>query len=607
MRLHAPELETQGWEVFLDKETGEGLGVGKQVVGKKLGKAGKMLEEWTTGHPKVCPVTGDLVFYGYNMLVVLSSWQTSSDCVIQLIDVTALNSVQSSLAAPFVTHSVIRKDGSHSPSFKTPVPGINRPKMMHDFAVSLHHSIILDLPLTMDPLNIVIGKPMLSFNRNLKSRFGVVPRYYDGHDTSQVKWFEDDKPSLIFHTADAWDEGTSGNQYSGEPHDEIVAVNMYGCRFRTSKLVYAAGSMCGPVTEEALARELSDVVRLTYFRFSMSPNDSLFRDDAITHAFSLSAIPFEFPVVCQQQSMRQHRFIYGCTLRSGAFDAALEGAKIDCIIKMDVEALRKKGMDMVARNELDKFEDVDKRSVEDILEKQRSGKIDNDIAVFDLPEGHVGQEPAFILKTNAVHEDDGYLVFYIYDEAQLLNNGDAPDDSKSQLYVVDASLVGVYPSSLAVVAIVDLPSRVPYGLHSNFITAEQIESQIQANNTNASIIEDVIVKEGGSSDTLDLKPRLRRATVAAADRSEQLQRDLVHKAHSVNDATILLWIAALFWTLVHHIDCAVYSDRARSLRSIRHQKPTSCVQQMERPDLIRRRTISISSHSHVPDFSSEQS
>ena len=67
MRLQAPELETQGWEIFKDENTGEGLGVGKQVVGKKLGKSGKMLEEWTTGHPKVCPVTGDLVFYGYNM------------------------------------------------------------------------------------------------------------------------------------------------------------------------------------------------------------------------------------------------------------------------------------------------------------------------------------------------------------------------------------------------------------------------------------------------------------------------------------------------------------------------------------------------------------
>ena len=68
MRVQAPGLETKGWELFID-EHGEGLGVGKQVVGKKLGKKGQMLEEWTTGHPKVCPVTGDMVFYGYNMYV----------------------------------------------------------------------------------------------------------------------------------------------------------------------------------------------------------------------------------------------------------------------------------------------------------------------------------------------------------------------------------------------------------------------------------------------------------------------------------------------------------------------------------------------------------
>lgn len=66
MKIRAPGLETEGWELFIDDQ-GEGLGVGKQVVGKRLGKSGQMLEEWTTGHPKVCPVTGDLVFYGYNM------------------------------------------------------------------------------------------------------------------------------------------------------------------------------------------------------------------------------------------------------------------------------------------------------------------------------------------------------------------------------------------------------------------------------------------------------------------------------------------------------------------------------------------------------------
>ena len=470
---------------------------------------------------------------------------------------------------------------------------------MHDFAVSLHHSIILDLPLTMDPLNIVIGRPMLSFNRSLKSRFGVIPRYYDGSDESQVTWFEDERPSLIFHTADAWDEGLSGNQYGGDPDDEIVAVNMYGCRFRTSKLVYSAGSMGSPIEEEDLARELSDVVRLTYFRFSMSANDPLRRDEAITHAFSLSAIPFEFPVICDQQSMRQHTFVYGCTLRSGAFDAALEGAKPDCIIKVNVESLRRKGIDMVARGELEKFDEVDKRTVEEVLADQKAGKPNDDISIFNLPEGCVGQEPSFILKNNPKSEDDGYLVFYAYDEAQLMANGDAPEDSRSQLYVIDASLVGVHPPSRAVVAILDLPSRVPYGLHSNFITAEQIESQLIAKNPAVAIIQDVVLTEG---DTHNLTPRFRSATVAAVDHSDQFEKVVLQRAQTANRATILLWIATLFWTLVHHIDRAMYSEKARTIRPMpQRPKPSNSCLRAGRA-VTRRRTNSfpdLSSHLHI--------
>lgn len=584
MRLQAPELETRGWEIFLDEETGEGLGKGKQVVGKKLGKSGQMLEEWTTGHPKVCPVTGDLVFYGYNIF-----------------------------AAPFVTHSVVRADGSHSPSFKTPVPGVSRPKMMHDFAVSLNHSIILDLPLTMDPLNIAIGRPMLSFNRSLKSRFAILPRYYDGSDPSQVTWFEDDEPSLIFHTADAWDEGLTGNQYdptaSGEAADELVAVNMYACRFRTSKLVYAAGGMDGPANEELLSRELSDTVRVTYFRFSLSDRDPLRPSQAsaaapppITHAFALSAIALDFPVVSHAHSMQQHRFVYGCTMREGQFDSALEGAKVDCIVKLDAESLRRKGIQMADEGKLARFDPVDTRGVLDVLAQQEAGDLANsDIRIFDLPHGVHGQEPALVLKKDAKSEDDAYLVFYAYDESQLLPNGDAPDDSHSHLYIVDAALMGTVPTQEAIVAVIDLPSRVPYGLHAGWITAEQIESQIREHNSpDAAVIQEVALQG-------DVKPRLRSQTVSAADRKEEMERELQSQAGArrwLAEASVTIWISSMFWLLLQHLRLAPSEPSVRPLKKGRAERDTSpCISHNDkrprsssatsRPGFSRRRTASI--------------
>lgn len=467
-----------------------------------------------------------------------------------------------SFAAPFVTHSVVKADGSHSPSFKTPIPGISRPKMMHDFACSLHHSIILDLPLTMDPMNIVLAQPMLNFNRSLKSRFAVFPRYYDGSDLSQVKWFEDPEPSLIFHTADAWDEGLSGQQYAGpQSGDELVAVNMFACRFRTSKLVYAAGGLNAPSREEKLSAELADCVRLTYFRFSMQPSlDPLYQqgESEITHAFALSAIALDFPVTSQQHAMRQHRFLYGCTMREGAFDSALEGAKVDCIVKLDAESLRRKGMQMTAEGTLPRFEPVDERSVLDVLAQQAAGDTSNgDIRIFDLPRGVHGQEPALVPKKNAQSEDDAYLVFYAYDEAQLTADGDAPDDSHSQLWIVDASLMGRVSTEQATVARIDLPSRVPYGLHAAWITAEQIESQVkERKNVNAAIIQDMAV--AAPSKEAVIRPRVRGKTISAADRNEQLERQILEAGEVAqrDQASFALWVMGMFWLLMQHLRLA---------------------------------------------------
>ena len=72
VHVRVPALDTVAYHVFPDGVTGEGgLGRGERVIGKgQIGVAnvaGKMLEEWTSGHPKRDPVTGDLVFIGYNI------------------------------------------------------------------------------------------------------------------------------------------------------------------------------------------------------------------------------------------------------------------------------------------------------------------------------------------------------------------------------------------------------------------------------------------------------------------------------------------------------------------------------------------------------------
>lgn len=47
---------------------------------------------------------------------------------------------------------------------------------MHDFAISENYTIFMDLPVTVDPQRIERGEPLLLFERDRPSRFGILPR-----------------------------------------------------------------------------------------------------------------------------------------------------------------------------------------------------------------------------------------------------------------------------------------------------------------------------------------------------------------------------------------------------------------------------------------------
>lgn len=85
-------------------------------------------------------------------------------------------------------------------------------------------------------------------------------------------------------------------------------------------------------------------------------------------------------------------------------------------------------------------------------------------AVFLHGSRRFGSEPVYVPKKPGmeVEEDDGYLLNFVYDE----NTG------ISEMVVIDAKTMSPDP-----VAVVELPTRVPFGFHALFVNEDQLQSQ----------------------------------------------------------------------------------------------------------------------------------
>lgn len=336
---------------------------------------------------------------------------------------------------------------------------------MHDFGVSSTHTIIMDLPLSLDPLNLMKNIPVVAYDPNGRSRFGVFPRY----QPSRIMWFETN-PCCIFHTANSW----NATVVEKSKAEEVSVVNLLVCRLTSAVLVYSAGDLAAPIPLEdvsALQKE-EEQCRLYFYQFRISPPlraheyNSLSEKNMILHQWALSAIPFEFPSLRDSVSMSAAKYIYGCSVAGATFGAALGRAvKINSLVKIDVETLIAKGMKSPPAQITGC---VDKRNMAEIL---ASKDPEDPMKVFKMPEGWYAQEPRFVPRDHGSSEDDGWLLSYVFDEAQLDSTGECPVSAKSELWIIDAK------NMKDVVAKVYLPQRVSYGLHGNWFSEEQVQNQ----------------------------------------------------------------------------------------------------------------------------------
>ncbi|KAI9755237.1 MAG: ion channel activity [Chaenotheca gracillima] len=432
MRVSLPGLETVGWFNGHSAEGESGHREHREGFGGKTGLI-SFMREWTTAHPRVDPRTDELILF-------------HSTFIPPYIHYSIVPSAQGKLASPTTR------------LLNAPVPGVSSAKMMHDFGVGATHTVIMDLPLSLDPTNLARNLPVVAYNPSGVSRFGVFPRRHP----EAVRWFET-AACCIFHTANTWHEETAVKR--GED-TQATAVNMLACRLTSASLVFTAGHVAppppiDPVTGLVLDQE-DDQCRLYYYRFDMmSP------ENAISHQFALSAIPFEFPSIRDDAQMTAARYIYGCSVSNSSFSAALgRAAKIDTLAKIDVLALIERGK----RDHPSPITGcVDNRNIDEILVSDDPA---DPIKLFKMPDGWYAQEPQFVPRNGGTSEDDGWLLTYVFDESQLdPTTGEAGPAANSELWIIDAR------NMRDVVAKVRLPQRVPYGLHGDWFSEDKVQGQ----------------------------------------------------------------------------------------------------------------------------------
>lgn len=133
---------------------------------------GGALHDSMTAHPKICPATGELHFFGYGNLV-----------------------------APHVTYHRADADGRLTVNRPLDVPALT---MMHDFALTAEHVVFLDLPVVFDLEVAMSGAMPYRWDDGYGARFGVLRR---DDPFGAVRWFDVD-PCYVFHVVNSFDTPT---------------------------------------------------------------------------------------------------------------------------------------------------------------------------------------------------------------------------------------------------------------------------------------------------------------------------------------------------------------------------------------------------------------
>jgi carotenoid cleavage dioxygenase len=207
-----------------------------------------------TAHPKRCPVTGELHFFGYGVF------------------------------PPLLTYHRADAAGNLVQSEEITVPG---PTMLHDFAITEHSVVFMDLPVVCDPSLLIARTMPYRWSEDYGARLGIMPR----GGGADVRWVEIE-PCYVFHVLNASEP---------EPGRVVVDVARYPHLWRHSRDAFEP---------------------TTLHRFTVDVAAGTVKEE------TLDDRSVEFPRVDERRVGRPARFGYAVHTRPGPEGFAIETALV---------------------------------------------------------------------------------------------------------------------------------------------------------------------------------------------------------------------------------------------------------------------------------------
>ncbi|KAF8036083.1 hypothetical protein BT93_C1929 [Corymbia citriodora subsp. variegata] len=346
-----------------------------------------------TSHPKKAPGSGELVIMG--------------------IDVKK----------PFLLVGVVTADGKelrHKVDVK-----LDKSVLSHEIGVTQRYNIIVDHPVVLDPQRLAKGGPLLKYDKEGTTRFGVMPRY---GDADSIRWFEVET-CCAFHILNTFEDG-----------DEVV---VRGCRAMASILPgpdwgvdkfdwFSRGYKLPPKNRGNGNEEEGFLFHCVYeWRLNMETGDVGERNLSGTH-FSM-----DFPFVNANFVGLKNKFGFTQVVDSVA-SSSCGLPKFGSLAKLyfdesQAELFKEGEYDQAVKVEYHKFEEGNFCSG----------------SVFAAKNGSAKDED----------EDDGWIVTFVHNEVS----------DETQVHVIDVKDFGGEP-----VAKLSLPQRVPYGFHGTSMATPSI-------------------------------------------------------------------------------------------------------------------------------------